>query len=192
VASALAHREELGQGDAGIREAGAAKRIATAALLPSVAGAFDVGWQGRTESFSRDDRFWSASLVASWDLFRASDLAQRTAARHAEERARVVRRDAADQITVEVRNAHEAARVARAAIATAATRAEAARRTFTLVRRRYEEGSASPVELVDARTSLTSAESNQLLTLYRYAIRRVDLERAAALRDLPLTKGELR
>jgi outer membrane protein TolC len=82
--------------------------------------------------------------------------------------------------------------VAHEAIATAATRAEAARRTFTLVRRRYEEGTASPVELVDARTSLTNAESNQMLTLYRYAIRRVDLERAAALRDLPTGKGNLR
>jgi outer membrane protein TolC len=48
------------------------------------------------------------------------------------------------------------------------------------------------VELVDARTSLTNAESNQMLTLYRYAIRRVDLERAAALRDLPTGKGNLR
>ena len=192
VASALARREELSQSDAGVRAAEAAKRIATASLLPSVAGVFDLVSQGRDWSFGKDQRSWTASLVASWDLSPASDVAQRSAARYEVERARNARRDAAERITVEVRNAHEAARVARAAIATAAARAEAARRTFTLVRRRYEEGSASPVELVDARTSLTNAESNQVLTLYRYAIRRVDLERAAARRDLPLVKGDLR
>jgi hypothetical protein len=45
---------------------------------------------------------------------------------------------------------------------------------------------------VDARTSLTQAESNQVLTLYRYAIHWVDLERAAALRDLPLAQGDVK
>jgi hypothetical protein len=39
---------------------------------------------------------------------------------------------------------------------------------------------------VDARTALTSAELNRVMTAYRYAIRYVDLERAAALRDLAL------
>jgi len=188
--SALARREELAAGDAGVRAARAAVRAATGTFLPSVSGAFDMGWQGQDWTLDRDQRFWTASLVASWDLFRGgSDLARRSAAQAEAERARVARRDAAEHIAVEVLNAYHAAEVAHDAIATAATRADAARRTWTLVRRRYEEGSASPLELTDARTQLTNAESNQILTLYRYAIRRVDLERAAALRDLPAVKG---
>jgi outer membrane protein len=74
--------------------------------------------------------------------------------------------------------------VARDAIATAEARLAAARRSFELVRRRYEEGLASQVEFLDARTAFTSAELNRVATTYRYAIRYVDLERAAALRDL--------
>src|SRR5262249_15438776 len=133
---------------------------------------------------------WTASIVASWDLFRGgSDLAKRSAARAEAGQARTTRRDAEERITVEVRNAHEAARVAQGAVATAATRSEAAERTYALVRRRYEEGTASPLELTDARTRLTTAQTNAVVTLYRYALRRVDLERAAALRDLPLAKG---
>src|SRR3989442_1216380 len=73
-----------------------------------------------------------------------------------------------------------------AAAATADARLEAARRTFALVRRRYDEGIASPIEFVDARTAYTSAELNRVLTAYRYAMRWVDLERAAALRTLAL------
>src|SRR5256712_742689 len=75
--------------------------------------------------------------------------------------------------------------VARAAITTADARLEAARRTFELVRRRYEEGVASPIEFVDARTAYTSAQLNRVVTAYRYAMRWVELERAAALREVP-------
>jgi outer membrane protein TolC len=185
VARALATREELGQIDAGVRTAEAARRAATAAFLPSLALAVDYGFQGNDLRFGRDDDYWVASLVVSWNLFNGGrDAARRAAAGYDAERARTLRRDIADRIALEVRTAHEAAVVARAAIATAGARLEAARRTFELVRRRYEEGVASPIEFVDARTGLTSAELNRVLTAYRYAIRWVDLERAAALRDL--------
>jgi outer membrane protein len=83
-----------------------------------------------------------------------------------------------------VRQAYDAAVVARDAIGTAEARLAAARRSFELVRRRYEEGLASQVEFIDARTAYTNADLNRVVTVYRYAIRYVDLERAAALREL--------
>jgi len=193
VRAALANREELAQADAGLRAAEAGVRAATGAFLPNLAAVVDVGWQGSDRSLGPDQRAWSASLVASWDVFRGgSDLANRSAARATAERARTQRRDLEGRITVEVLDAHEAARVARAAVATAGTRVEAARRTYTLVHRRWAEGSASVLELTDARTTLTTAETNEVLTLYRYALRRVDLERAAALRNLPFERGSRR
>jgi outer membrane protein TolC len=98
--------------------------------------------------------------------------------------------DLEDRIALEVRTAYDAAAVAHAAIATADDRLEAARRTFQLVRRRYEEGVASPIELVDARTALTAAELNRVVTAYQYAIHYVDLERAAAWRNLAVFDKE--
>jgi len=188
VRSALAGREELAQASAGARAARAGVRAASGTFLPRVSGAFDLAWQGDEWTLDRADRSWTASLVASWDLFRGgSDLALRTAARAEAERAGALARDASERVTVEVLAAHEAARVAYDAVATARTRAEAARRTYTLVHRRFQEGSATPLELTEARTQQTAAETNQALTLYRSAVRRVQLERAAALRDLPFT-----
>ena len=102
VASALAGREELGLGDAGVRQAEAARRLATSSLLPSVAGVFDLGWQGQDLRFRPDNRFWSASHVASWPLFHVHDLAERSAAGYEADRARNARRDIEDQIRVEV------------------------------------------------------------------------------------------
>jgi outer membrane protein TolC len=192
VASALARREELRQADAGAEVARAASRIATASYLPSTAIALEYGVQGRRPTLSRDEDYWSSSLVVSWSLFDGGrDVARRAAAITDGRRAGVLRQDLTDRIALEVRTAHEAAVVAHDAIATAGTRLEAARRTYTLVRRRFEEGAASPFELADARTAMTNAELNRVLTAYRYATRWVELERAAALRDLTLSKGEM-
>ena len=184
VSSALARREELEAGDALVRAAQAAKAANTARYLPSVSFAFDYGFTGPELEFKSDEDYWTASLVAQWELLDLDRQAARSAAGYEVKRAEIAREDTEDRIRLEVRTAYAAATTARTAVATAGTRLAASRKTFDLVRRRYEEGAASPLELTDARTSLTGAELNRVLTEYRYAIRRVDLERAAALRDV--------
>ena len=191
VSHALAYREELREVDAGIRTGQAGVRGATAAFLPNVALAVDYGFQSRDLAFRSRQDYWAVSVVVSWNLFNGGqDAARRTAAQLDVERTRTVRMDLEDRIALEVRTAYDAAAVAHAAIATADDRLEAARRTFQLVRRRYEEGVASPIELVDARTALTAAELNRVVTAYQYAIHYVDLERAAAWRNLAVFDKE--
>ena len=185
VASALARREELGRTDAGVRAADAGVRLASASFLPSIALAADYGFQGSDLRFSGDNDFAVASVVLSWSLsIGGSDRARRSSARADADRLRLRRTELEDLVRLDVRQAYGAAVVARDAIATADARLAAARRSFELVRRRYQEGLATQVEFLDARTAYTSAELNRVATAYRYAIRYVDLERAAALRDL--------
>ncbi len=191
VSHALAYREEVREVDAGIRTGQAGVRGATAAFLPNVALAVDYGFQSRDLAFRSSQDYWAVSVVVSWNLFNGGqDAARRTAAQLDVERTRTVRMDLEDRIALEVRTAYDAAAVAHAAIATADDRLEAARRTFQLVRRRYEEGVASPIELVDARTALTAAELNRVVTAYQFAIHYVDLERAAAWRNLAVFDKE--
>jgi outer membrane protein TolC len=185
IARALARREELGQAGAGIRAADAGVRLASASLFPSIALALDYGFQGRELRFGRREDFAVASVVLSWNPFNGGrDLARRQGAEADAERLRLRRAEIEELIRLDVRHAYKAVVVARDGIATADARLAAARRTFELVRRRYEEGLASQVEFLDARTSLTNAELNRVLTVHRYAIRYVDLERAAAIRQL--------
>jgi outer membrane protein TolC len=185
VAHAIARREDLAQAAAGTRAADAAVRLASASFLPSVAVALDYGYQGRELRFGPDRDFAVASVVLSWNVLNGGrDLARRQGASADATRQRLRRDEVEDLVRLDVRQRYESAVVARAAIGTAEEGVTAARRAFDLVRRRYEEGLASQVELLDARTALTSAELNRVLTTYRYAIRYVDLERAAALRDL--------
>jgi outer membrane protein TolC len=183
VALALTRRAELQQVRASERAANAAVRVATGSLLPSVAVALDYGFQGNELGFTGDSDFWVASLVLSWNVFDGGrGLAVRQQARADVERAGAAVREVEDAVRADVRNAWRSARVAQQAVQTADERLQAARRTFDLVRRRHDEGLASHIEFVDARTSLTSAELNRTLTEYRYFIRWVDFERAAALR----------
>lgn len=180
---ALARREELSQLRAGADAADASVRLATSAFLPSISVALDYGVQGNEVRFGPENDYWVATLSASWSVFSGGrNAARREGAKLEADRLRAQRREAEEQVRLDVLRAYESAVVARAAIGTAEERLRAASRTYDLVLRRYEEGVAPHIELVDARASLTSAELNRVLTLYRYAATTVDLERAAALR----------
>jgi outer membrane protein TolC len=55
-------------------------------------------------------------------------------------------------------------------------RAEAARTSFRLTRRRYEEGRANQVTFLDARTTRTQADLNLAVTRTTLLIRLAELE----------------
>ena len=185
VANGLAHREELGQAGSGISAAKAGVRLASASLMPTLAVAVDYGFQGQAIRFSSKNDYAAASLVLGWTIsLGGSDFARRSAAKAEVERLRLRQTELEDLVRLDVRQTYDAAVVARDAIVTAEARLAAARRSFELIRRRYEEGLVSQVEFLDARTAYTNADLNRVITTYQYAIRYVDLERAAALREL--------
>jgi outer membrane protein TolC len=168
-----------------IRASEARVRAARASSLPEMALALDYGFQGKDLAFNGEQAFWTASLIVSWNLYDGGqDGARRSAAQADARRASLQLEETEALIRLEVLHAYNAAVVTRAAIATARDRLTAARRSFVLVRRRYEEGLASQVEFLDARTALTRAELNRVVTVHRYAIRWIELEHAAALLDM--------
>jgi len=178
-------REELTQLDRSADAVEAQRRLARAAYLPSVSVAVDYGFQGNAIRVGRNADFSVASLVVSWNLFNGGQdraRVQQAALDGAQLKAR--REDVARSIALQVRVAHDAAEVARAAITTATDRLRAAARTFELVQRRFGEGLAPQLELLDARTALTTAQLNRLITTYDFYQRVVEFERAAALSPL--------
>ena len=95
-------------------------------------------------------------------------------------RAELAREDAADRIRLEVTDAWDALGTARTALGPAGDRARAATRTHELVRRRWDEGLASHLELVSARAAATAAEVAEILARYTVAERALLLARAIA------------
>jgi outer membrane protein TolC len=184
--AAAARREERLQVAAGSAAARAQGRAATAGFLPSVAVAADYGVQGQEYHFDRDHDVAMASFVLQWNLFNGGQDAMRRQQAAAQQRAMQFKAQEADRaIALDVRTAFQAVTVAREGLTAATARAEAARRAFQMVDRRFGEGLAQHLEWADARSQLTAADLNLVMSRYALVARYVDLERAAALRAIP-------
>jgi len=182
LASGIDRREELRALESTRRAADALRRVAQGSYLPNLAFAVDYGVQGNEYRFARDADYTLVSLVASWNLFSGGrDAARVQQARIDADQISLQGEDARRGVELQVRLAWQAAAVARTTIETATAQEVAAERTWQLVRRRSEEGLASPLELSEARAALTAAQLNAVLTTYDYYLRRVELDRAAAL-----------
>jgi outer membrane protein TolC len=182
-----ARREERQMASAAASGAHAQQRAATAGFVPSVGVAADYGIQGDRYHFDRNHDVATASVVVSWNLFSGGqDMARREAADAAQRSAELQAAEIDRQIALDVRTAWDAVRVAREALAAADERVNAASAAFHLIDRRYTEGLTSYLEWSDARAQLTSAQLNQVQTGFLLAARGIDLERAAALRNIPI------
>jgi outer membrane protein TolC len=177
-------REELRAVSSARRAAVAQQRAAQGSFLPTLAVALDYGVQGNEYRFSRDADFTTVSVLASWNLFNGGrDGARVQQARLAAEQLALAGEETERGVELQVRLAWQGAVVARAAIGSAGDQLAAAARTHELVRRRFEEGLASPLELSEARVQLTAAALNEVFTRFDYYVRRVELDRAAALSE---------
>ena len=182
---ALQRREELAQLDYAADAAAANLRIARTAFRPNVAFALDYGIQGTGYALDRDAAFRTASVVLQWNLFDGFRKRTRVERVRLEQQAlETQHQDVARQIQLQVQHAVQRVQAARRSIQTAQARMKSARQSFRLVERKYEEGMASLVDFIDARTALTSAELNLVLTRYALLTRYAALERAAALYPL--------
>jgi outer membrane protein TolC len=183
--SAKENREELQQLRSGIGAAKAAVKINTASYLPTVGLGIDYGFQGNKYDFGADKGFLVVSLVAQWNVFNGfQDAARRQQAALEVSRLETRQLELERQIELQVRVAHDEVVVARQAISTANDRLASAEKSFLIVARKYEQGQASQIEYLDARTAFTNAGINQILTTYDFHIKYAQLERAAALYPL--------
>lgn len=165
--SAVGRRHELGQIEAGLEAADAAEDLARAAFKPRLALAVDTGIQGAGYGLSSDDRFALASLVLQFNLFHGGgDRAGLREARARTAGLRARRELLEQQVRLEVLEAARDLEVAEASMRTAAKRVDAAQQAFEIVRRKRDLGQLAPVEFIDARRVLTSAELSQ--RVYRY------------------------
>ncbi len=182
---ALAQRDELSQLSYAAEAAEDNMRLARSSFLPNVSFVMDLGIQGSGYSFSSESDFRAASVVMSWNLFNGfRDRSRVQQARVQQQALDAQREETTLQIRLQVQDAFDKVAVAQYSIQTAEDRVSSARQSFRLVKRKYEEGMASPVDFIDARTALTTAELNLAITQYDLLTRYGELERAAALYPL--------
>jgi outer membrane protein len=154
-------------------------RLSKSAFAPGVVLALDYGFQGEEYRFMEDDDFWTGSLVLEWNLFdgfqREARISQARAQRKKLE-AQV--QELKETIRLQVKEAYDNIIVARKSIMAARDRLDSAAKSFDIVRKKYAEGMAAQIEYLDARTTMTQAEINLIVTTYDYHIRLAELEHA--------------
>jgi outer membrane protein TolC len=184
-AKAKSSREELMQLKAGIAASETSVSINTANFFPTLSLGIDYGFQGNRYDFRSGQDFFTASLVAQWNIFNGfQDDAKRQQAVIETKRLETQLADTENLIALQVRQAHNDVCVAKQAIQTASDRLLAAQKSFELIAKKYEQGKAAQVEYLEARTAYTNAGINEIITRYDYFIKQVEMERAAGLYKL--------
>jgi outer membrane protein TolC len=146
---------------------------------PGLFGVVDYGFQGEKYSFTQDDDFLLASLVMKWNLFQGNANHQKVQQSKIEgEKLGQLYSETEQQIKLEVINHYYALQAAYESVQSAGKQTQSAIRAYELIDRKYSEGQSSLLELIDARTSLTSAAANLIISQSEYFISLADFEYA--------------
>jgi outer membrane protein TolC len=150
-------------------------------LVPKLNAFYDVGYQGYGFHFNGTQFYQLAGIQLSWTLFKANDNKYRI-------QQAAIDLDAVDeqyrqlslQLSLEQQTALNNYRSAREALRALADESESAREAYRLAEKRFNAGQALQVELIDARTQMTSAEIRYSLGRLAVLNRAADVERAMA------------
>jgi outer membrane protein len=189
VRRALEKRLEIRQADRGLEAADNALKLARTGYLPGLSLSFDYGIQGEKYRISDEDDFWTASLVLQWNLFDGlGKNAKINQAKLEKSKMDARREEIVRRIELEVGDTYRTLTVAKQNIATSTDQVESASKSFEIVNRKFQEGVASHVEFIDARTAMTSAEISRIVAVCDYLISYAEFERVTAL--YPLGDGK--
>jgi len=179
---ALHGRAELRALGHAVEAAAAGADAARARWLPTLDVALDVGIQGREYRVDDGAGFVLASVVASWDVWSGG---RRSASRERADLQRtrldLLRRDAEAAVRLEVRTALADVLAALESRDVALQRVAAAEEAWRLTERRWSEGVALSLTLLDARDARTRAELDLNTIRFRLLDRLSALARAAAM-----------
>ncbi len=141
----------------------------------------DVGFQGLGYTFDSNQDFWLMQVSLQWDLFKGRQNKHKIQqTRIEQDKLSTQFTELQSQIRLQVQQAFFALQASQEAINANLAGLKSAEKSFQLTKRKYEEGQARFVELMDARTKFTNAQFALVLSQYNYLIKQVELERATA------------
>jgi outer membrane protein TolC len=152
-----------------------------AGKLPDMFLAVDYGFQGETYEFNREQEYAQASAILRWNLFRGfENKAKIRQAQIEKQIAESKLKEAKRQIELQVLNTMNELKTSEKGIVAAESTLSDSREGFRLVNKRYEQGQASLLEYLDARTNLTRSEESLIISRYRYLSCFAEFEKVTA------------
>jgi outer membrane protein TolC len=180
--NAKINREELAELQTYGRIADLKYKMDNFGKIPDLVLAVDYGFQGEEYRFNKEQDYVQASAILSWSLFKGFENRSKIRqSRLDKEMADLKLEEAQKQIELQVITTMNELSAAEKGIAAAESRLRNARESFRLVNRKFEEGQASQIEFIDARTTLTQAEENLIISRFNYLSGFAEFEKAAAI-----------
>lgn len=144
---ALNNRPERKQLESGINAARGLKKLDTAAFLPSVTGVFDYGFQGEKYTFGKNDDYWMASVVLSWNIFNGGqDRAKLKKSIHELNRLKTARKELENKILLDITDAYFQLKTALKEHELRGHQLKSRKKEFSIVSLKYSEGMVPQIE----------------------------------------------
>ncbi len=142
---------------------------------------YNIGFQGFGFKFDNDQFYQLGGLQLQWNLFRGRD--NKYKIRQSQIDLDAIRNqyaDVSDRLQLEVLTSRNNYHSAAEALGSLADEVESSRETYRFTEKRYREGQALQLELVDARTQLTNASIRFSLGQLAVLNKAAELERVTA------------
>lgn len=180
--AALENREEIKKMENYGKVTGLQVKMSRSQKLPELFAVADYGFQGEQYEFNSDQDYMQASAVLTWNLFEGfSNKARIRQAVIQKEITETKLEEVKKQIELQVVDALSRLSAADKGIIAAESRLKNARESYRIVEKRYNQGEASLIEYIDARTGMTQAEENLIISRFQYLSAFADLENVSTL-----------
>jgi outer membrane protein len=179
--SAITNREELKKLNNYNNISSLQVKMNKSEKLPDLFVAVDYGFQGEKYKFNMNQDYVQASAILTWNLF--SGFQNNAKIKQTLLQKEIIEsqiEEVKKQIELQVINSLNELLAAEKGIIAAEKQLKNAGEVFRLVNRKYEEGQASLIEFIDARTTLTQAEENLIISKFRYLSDYAEFEKATA------------
>ncbi len=182
TSTALENREEIRKLENYEKISGFQVKMNQTQKLPDLYAVADYGFQGEEYEFNREQDYMQASAVLTWNIFEGfTNKARIRQAIIQKEMAETQLEEAKKQIELQVIGAVSELSAADKGIVAAESQLKNAREGYRIVEKKYGEGQASLIEYIDARTSMTQAEENLIISKFQYLSAYAEFEKITAI-----------
>jgi len=176
-----ARREELTKLQSAQKVVGTSIKMNRSYLIPKLNAFYNIGYQGYGFKFNSDQFYQLGGLQFKWDLFKANDNKYRIRQSELDlDALHTQYKDVEQQLTLQVRTSLNNYRSAIQTMQARADEVQSTQETYRFAERRFREGQALQIELIDARTQLTNARLNHSLAQLAVLTCAAELERVTA------------
>lgn len=176
-----AGREELAQLKSTQKAVGASLKLNKSYLVPRLNAFYNIGFQGFHLKFDGNQFYQLGGLQLRWNLFRANDNKYKIQQAQLDLDALENRyKETEQQLSLQVHTAYNNYYSARQSLQALHDEVQSAQETYRFTERRYREGQALQLELIDIRTQLTNAQIRYSLAQLAVLTRAAEVERVTA------------